>query len=87
MQTFVHTRPEIQAVQLDVRHFSDPGAAAADLPEGVRLDPTQDIAIVRTKRGHDLRIHIGDWIMRLSDGDLYGCDNAVFRRDYLPAPR
>lgn len=70
----------IEAVQITDATFDDPHPNEEHVV-GVIYDPRNRCVRIRTLEG-EMRGNLGDWIIRGVKGELYPCEDSIFRATY-----
>jgi hypothetical protein len=52
--------------------------------EGVTIDPADGLMTIRTLEG-DMKVSLGDWVIRGVKGEFYPCKPDIFEATYEPA--
>jgi len=72
----------VEAMQITDDMFDDPHPNTKHLTN-VTYDPTKREVIIRTLEG-ELVGRVGDWLVRYTNGELFPCQDAIFRAIYQP---
>lgn len=59
------------------------GPGYSPIGTGVTIDPSDGLMVIRTLEG-DMKVSLGDWVIRGVHGEFYLCKSDIFAATYEP---
>lgn len=72
---------EVEARQLTTQNLVEIEAWCHGSIKGTKL-PVGDRVVDFFNQGNEIRVGVGDWVIKSADGDFSVCSNLAFEKDY-----